>query len=96
MTPTVPSALPSGVSQPLEVISSGNLGGAIAIVTALALTLVLLLFPIQVYTRVRTSSNNINDYVFTAALVWNFFFLDIKEKTRRGYSFLFHLLYVYI
>jgi hypothetical protein len=64
-----PSALPSGITAPLEAISSTDQGGLVAILSAFALSLVLVSFPIRVYVRSKLSTYKADDYAFLAATV---------------------------
>jgi hypothetical protein len=63
------SALPSGITAPLESINSTNQGGLVAILTAFALSLVLISFPIRVYVRSKLSTYKADDYAFVCATV---------------------------
>jgi hypothetical protein len=65
----ISSALPSGITAPLEVISSTDQGGLVAILSAFALSLVFVSFPIRVYVRSKLSTYKSDDYAFVLATV---------------------------
>ncbi|PMD36735.1 hypothetical protein L207DRAFT_532336 [Hyaloscypha variabilis F] len=64
------TALPSGITAPLESISSTDVGGLVAILSAFALSLVLVSFPIRVYVRSKFSAYKSDDYAFVLATVF--------------------------
>jgi hypothetical protein len=63
------SALPSGVTAPLEAITDTDQGGLIAILSAFALSLVCVSFPIRIYVRSKLSTYKSDDWAFLAATV---------------------------
>jgi hypothetical protein len=69
--PTSASAATStpGVNAPLAFISKTNQGGLIAVITALALTFVLVSFLIRGYIRHSNPPWKLDDHVFTAVVV---------------------------
>jgi hypothetical protein len=69
-----PSSAPSatatpGVDPPLAFISNDNQGGLVAVITALALTFVLVSFFIRAYIRYSNGPWKQDDHIFTAATV---------------------------
>jgi hypothetical protein len=68
-TSAAPSALPSGVSTPLEHISSHDQGGLVAVITAFAWSFVLVAFSIRIYVRKKTGPWKRDDNALTAATV---------------------------
>jgi len=63
------SALPSGITPPLSLISPTDQGGLIAIISAFSITLVLISFPIRAYVRSKTGTWKNDDYLFIGAVV---------------------------
>jgi hypothetical protein len=65
----ISSALPSGITAPLEAITDTDQGGLIAILSAFALSLVCVSFPIRIYVRSKLSTYKSDDWAFLAAAV---------------------------